>query len=69
MRLLHAPYLLGLRYVLRALSGKLSIERGMSLWYDMIDWLGVYPFEGATPEAIFIYFREHGFGLENLRTY
>lgn len=40
----------------------------MSLWYDMIDWLGGYPFEVATPEAIFRFFRDAGFVLEELRT-
>lgn len=68
MTVLHAPYLFGLRYVIRALTGRLLVERGMSLWYDMIDWLGGYPFEVATPEAIFKYFRQRGFVLENLKT-
>ncbi|MCH8950483.1 MAG: hypothetical protein IIB87_08925 [Chloroflexi bacterium] len=29
-----------------------ALERGMSLWHDMIDWLGGYPFEVATPGEI-----------------
>lgn len=65
---LHAPYLFGLRYLIRALTGRLSVERGMSLWYDMLDWLGGYPFEVATPEAIFKFFQGKGFVLENLKT-
>lgn len=28
-------------------------KRGMSYWHDLVDWIGGYPFEVATPEAIF----------------
>jgi hypothetical protein len=24
-------------------------RRGMSIWHDFVDWLGVYPFEFAKP--------------------
>jgi 2-polyprenyl-6-hydroxyphenyl methylase/3-demethylubiquinone-9 3-methyltransferase len=68
MTIIHAPYLFGLRYLVRALTGRLLVERGMSLWYDMLDWLGGYPFEVATPEAIFKFFQGKGFVLENLKT-
>jgi hypothetical protein len=40
----------------------------MSMWRDTIDWLGGFPFEVATPEAVFRFFRELGFSLEELRT-
>jgi 2-polyprenyl-6-hydroxyphenyl methylase/3-demethylubiquinone-9 3-methyltransferase len=42
--------------------------RGMNPWHDWIDWLGGYPFEVATPEAIFDFFRARGFRLERLTT-
>jgi 2-polyprenyl-6-hydroxyphenyl methylase/3-demethylubiquinone-9 3-methyltransferase len=45
-----------------------SAERGMNSWYDWIDWLGGYPFEVATPEAVFDFFHAHGFQLERLIT-
>lgn len=64
----HWPYLFGLRYLVRLLTGRLKIERGMSLWRDMIDWLGGYPFEVAKPEEIFKYFYEKDYQLINLRT-
>ncbi len=64
----HAPYLLGLRWLVRAASGRLSIERGMTIWYDMIDWLGGYPFEVAKPEQVFAYFRDRGFTLTEMTT-
>jgi 2-polyprenyl-3-methyl-5-hydroxy-6-metoxy-1,4-benzoquinol methylase len=68
MVLLHIPYLLGLRFLVRALTGRLSVERGMSLWYDMLDWLGGYPFDVATPEKIILFYKNKGFFLENLKT-
>jgi 2-polyprenyl-6-hydroxyphenyl methylase/3-demethylubiquinone-9 3-methyltransferase len=49
---LHAPYLIGLRMLVRAVAGRGRIPRGMTLWYDMLDWLGGYPFEVASPDAI-----------------
>lgn len=49
---LHAPYLIGLRALVRLVAGRGRIPRGMTLWYDMLDWLGGYPFEVASPEAI-----------------
>jgi 2-polyprenyl-6-hydroxyphenyl methylase/3-demethylubiquinone-9 3-methyltransferase len=42
--------------------------RGMSFWQDLVDWVGGYPFEVATPEQIFNFYREHGFALTRLRT-
>lgn len=66
--LFHMPYLFGLRYVVRGLSGRLALERGMSLWYDMIDWVGGYPFEVARPEQIFDFYRDRGYELMRLKT-
>ena len=43
-------------------------ERGMSLWHDMVDWVGGFPFEVAKPEEIFEYYKGRGFVLEKLRT-
>ena len=42
--------------------------RGMSMLHDWKDWFGGYPFEVATPEAIFDFFRERGFQLTRLIT-
>lgn len=68
MILLHAPYLFGVRWLVRAVTERLSIERGMTIWYDMLDWLGGYPFEVAKPEVVLAFFRSRGFVLETLRT-
>lgn len=66
--LLHAPYLFGVRFALRALTGRLQLERGMSLWYDMLDWLGGYPFEVATPRQITEFYHKRGFSPTQTKT-
>jgi len=43
-------------------------ERGMSPWRDVVDWVGGYPFEVATPEKIFDFYRDRGFVLSRLKT-
>jgi 2-polyprenyl-6-hydroxyphenyl methylase/3-demethylubiquinone-9 3-methyltransferase len=43
-------------------------SRGMSVWHDLIDWVGGYPFEVAKPEAIFDFYQAKGFLLKNLKT-
>lgn len=43
-------------------------DRGMSAWYDWVDWVGGLPFEVAKVEAIVLPLRAHGFVLENLKT-
>ena len=42
--------------------------RGMSFWTDVVDWIGGYPFEVASPEQIFDFYRERGFVMEQLKT-
>ncbi|HEU5295884.1 MAG TPA: class I SAM-dependent methyltransferase [Burkholderiaceae bacterium] len=66
--LLHFPYLFGLRWLVRAATGRRRLERGMSLWHDMVDWVGGYPFEVARPEAILRFCRDRGFTLRELKT-
>jgi 2-polyprenyl-6-hydroxyphenyl methylase/3-demethylubiquinone-9 3-methyltransferase len=68
MIFLHAPYLIGLRFMVRLFTGRLKLERGMSLWHDMIDWLGGMPFETARPEEIHSFYRKRGFVLQEMRT-
>lgn len=43
-------------------------QRGMSRYHDWVDWLGGLPFEVATPEQIFDFYRDRGFTLERLQT-
>jgi len=42
--------------------------RGMTLWRDLVDWVGGYPFEVATPGELLDFFRARGFQLEKLVT-
>jgi len=43
-------------------------ERGMSSFYDLIDWIGGYPFEYSKPEDIFRFLKDKKFILDNLKT-
>lgn len=45
-----------------------SSARGMSRWHDIIDWIGGYPYECATVEAIVDFFSKDGFALEKLKS-
>ena len=42
-------------------------NRGMSRWRDIIDWVGGYPYEVATPDEIFDFYRARGFILTKLK--
>jgi 2-polyprenyl-3-methyl-5-hydroxy-6-metoxy-1,4-benzoquinol methylase len=42
-------------------------DRGMNRWRDMVDWVGGYPYEVATPEAVFDFCRDRGFSLTALK--
>lgn len=43
-------------------------DRGMSPWHDIVDWIGGWPFEVATPELVFDFHRARGFELRGLKT-
>ena len=43
-------------------------KRGMSYWHDLVDWIGGYPFEVASPEAIFDFYMARNFELIALKT-
>lgn len=58
-----SPYLFGLRWLLRAMSGRLRESRGMDLWRDMVDWLGGYPFEVASQTRVINFLDQLGFDL------
>jgi 2-polyprenyl-6-hydroxyphenyl methylase/3-demethylubiquinone-9 3-methyltransferase len=42
--------------------------RGMNYYYDIIDWIGGYPFEVSKPEEIFHFYHKKGYQLTNLKT-
>ncbi len=41
-------------------------KRGMSRWRDIVDWVGGYPYEFATPDEIFDFYQARGFVLTKL---
>lgn len=43
-------------------------SRGMHPWYDLVDWIGGWPFEVAKPEEVFHRLRDCGFELVDLKT-
>ena len=47
---------------------KYGESRGMTLWRDLEDWVGWYPFEVAKPEELFNFYYARGFQLSHLRT-
>lgn len=42
--------------------------RGMSRWHDLIDWVGGYPFEVATPEEVFTFCTTRGLRMTRMST-
>lgn len=42
--------------------------RGMNRWHDIIDWVGGYPYEVATPDEIFEFYKARGFALTKIKT-
>jgi hypothetical protein len=68
MMAMHLPYLYALRALVRRLSAKGSLDRGMDLLRDALDWLGGLPFEVARPEQVFDFLRDRDFVLLRLKT-
>ncbi len=65
--IIHGLYPVLPSYLLRKLQSQ-SYPRGMSIWYDLIDWLGGYPFEVASPKEVVDYFFNKNCVLVNLNT-
>lgn len=66
--LTHMPVLFGARYLWRFATGRLRLDRGMSIWHDAIDWLGGYPFEVMSRNTGCTFMRQCGFALRNLQS-
>jgi SAM-dependent methyltransferase len=64
---LHLPYLYVFRFFIRKIAAR-PLERGMSLWHDMLDWLGGYPFEVARPQRILDFYLQHNYVCVKLKT-
>ena len=44
-----------------------TTSRGMNRWFDIIDWVGGYPYEVATPDEIFDFGKAKGYRLTKLK--
>ncbi|HEY2847681.1 MAG TPA: class I SAM-dependent methyltransferase [Pyrinomonadaceae bacterium] len=42
--------------------------RGMNRWHDIIDWVGGYPYEVATVDEIFEFYKARGFYLSKIKS-
>ncbi len=40
--------------------------RGMDFWYDMVDWIGGYPYEYANPDELAPFFERLGLVMEQV---
>jgi 2-polyprenyl-6-hydroxyphenyl methylase/3-demethylubiquinone-9 3-methyltransferase len=49
-------------------SNPLLKERGMDFWYDVIDWIGGYPYEYASTTEVTAFVEALGFRLERVRS-
>lgn len=65
--ILHGLYPVIPSYLFRKIQSK-PYPRGMMIWYDLIDWLGGYPFEVASPEEIVDFMFIKGFLLKKIVT-
>jgi len=45
-------------------TNPMNKERGMDFWFDVVDWVGGYPYEYAAPENIKRTMCNHGFDLK-----
>ena len=43
-------------------------DRGMNRWHDIVDWVGGFPYEVATADEIFEFYKAKGFTLEKMKT-
>ena len=46
-----------------------SPRRGMNVWHDLVDWVGGYPFEAATPAEVVAFVEPRGFKLLRSETF
>jgi 2-polyprenyl-6-hydroxyphenyl methylase/3-demethylubiquinone-9 3-methyltransferase len=43
-------------------------SRGMNRWHDIIDWVGGFPYEVATVDEIFEFYKARGFSLTKIKS-
>jgi hypothetical protein len=45
-------------------TNPLKMNRGMNFYFDVVDWIGGYPYEHASKEQIVEFFEQNGFVLK-----
>ena len=67
---LSSLYLYGYKQTVAILKSSktknMKTGRGMNVYTDLVDWVGGYPFEYATPEKIITFYLNRGFELKKL---
>lgn len=61
----------GIIYVAKLLVTRrnpLDKERGMDFWYDVVDWIGGYPYEYATAHELEVFMNAQGFTMRRCVT-
>jgi 2-polyprenyl-6-hydroxyphenyl methylase/3-demethylubiquinone-9 3-methyltransferase len=63
MLAVHLPYPYAASLVWRLITGRLGRQsrRGMTYWYDYVDWIGGLPFEVARPADVSSFLAQRGF--------
>lgn len=62
--LIHLPHQFVAPFIVRAGTNRWHPVRGMSLWHDLVDWLGGLPFEVARPQEIMAFYGAKGYELQ-----
>lgn len=65
--IIHSLYPLLPSILLKMLTRR-KVQRGMTYWFDLLDWLGGYPFETSTPEEVCDFYLRKNFVITKLRT-
>jgi 2-polyprenyl-3-methyl-5-hydroxy-6-metoxy-1,4-benzoquinol methylase len=65
----HSPYLIFGRWLAWKIKGTARKHRGMKILTDAYDWLGGYPFEVATADAVVAFYRQRGLTPQRVETH
>lgn len=57
--------LLRMKNPLRKVRGHSEKKRGMKWYFDIVDWLGGYPYESASPEEVQAFLTRRGFQMKH----
>jgi SAM-dependent methyltransferase len=69
MAFIFTLYLLTFKNPFKRITTHKDNFRGMSWRHDIKDWVGGYPYEYSGADEVFVFLRDRGFKLENLKCY